>query len=236
MNLPMPTPAQLAARPKRASYSAISTHDECGASYMFSYIMKVPDPAGDAAARGTRLHTSGEMFLKGVLPVDKLPVDYWKVKEMMLQYKKVKAKSEETWCVDKSWNMCDESDPNILIKAVIDVHWFVAKQKELNVRDLKTGRIYQSHVDQLQLYGTLGMIRYPKAKMVDVAGTYIDQGKLDHQAQYPRKMLPMLIKRWDEKANAVLTDVKFDPKPSEDNCKWCTFNAKRKGGPCTAGV
>lgn len=222
-------------RPTRTSFSAIRMWEECAASYKFSYIDKAPDPAGDAAARGSRLHLSGELFLKGDLKVEKLPVDYWRVKAHMLEYKKHKAKAEEVWCVDKNWKMCLEDDPNILLKAVVDVHYYVAKSGVLFIVDLKTGRIYDSHGEQLQIYAVLGLIKYPKAKLARVSGLYIDQGREDHIGSYPRKMLPLLIAHWDEKAKAVLTDEVFAPNPSVDNCKWCNFHAK-KGGPCRAGI
>ena len=68
-----------------------------------------------------------------------------------------------------------------------------------------------------------------------VRGLYIDQGKWDVEATYPRKMLPMLQKHWTERALKVLTDEEFKPNPSTENCTYCSYN-KKKGGPCQAGV
>lgn len=221
-------------RPKRASYSAISTHESCGASYGYSYLMGVRDQAGPAAARGTRLHYSGELFLKGELPAEKLPVDYWRVKGAMIKYKELGAKSEEVWCINKDWKFVPKDHPTTFLKSVVDVHWM--EPGVLHVRDLKTGQIYpEDHADQLQLYGTKGLVKYPKAKEVRVGGLYIDQGRVDTEAVYPRKMLPMLIARWTERTIKVLTDEEFAFNPSPENCKWCSYSAK-KGGPCTYGV
>jgi CRISPR/Cas system-associated exonuclease Cas4 (RecB family) len=222
-------------RPTRVSFSAIRTWVDCPASYKFSYIDQLPDPAGEAAARGTRLHLSGELFLKGKLGAEELPVDYWRVKQTMLAFKKSKAKAEEVWCVNKNWEKCSEIDEQIWFKAIIDVHFYVTKGDELHIVDLKTGKIYDSHVEQLQLYATLGLIHYPKAKIAHVSGLYIDQGKSDSHAAYRRSMLPHLIKHWDEKANLVIQDEVFLPSPSESKCKYCAFSKKR-GGPCDAGV
>jgi hypothetical protein len=195
----------------------------------------MPDPSGEAAARGTRLHLSGELFLKGKLKEKDLPVDYWKVKNYMVALKKAKAQSEVTWCVNKSWEMCPETDEDVWFKAVIDAHYY--KSQLVNITDLKTGKIYaEAHAEQLQLYAVLGLIRYPRAKLASVEGLYIDQGRKDVEAKYPRKMLPMLIQYWDNKAKKVLGDTAFMPTPSEEKCKWCAFNKKRRGGPCDAGV
>lgn len=221
-------------RPTRASYSAISTHESCAASYFYIYIQnKGVSTAGPAAARGTRLHKSGEMFIKGELSLDKLPVDYWRVKDMMVKYKKLKAKSEVVVCVNRDWEIVSVDHPDTFIKSVIDLHWM--EKGDIHVRDLKTGKVYPDHVDQLQLYGTKGLIMYPKAKKAVVGGVYIDQGKIDHEAVYPRSMLPALKELWAEKANRVLTDTEFKPNPYPANCDWCPFNHK-KGGPCAAGV
>ena len=228
----------LANRPKRVSYSAISTHEDCAASYLFGYILAKDDgpPPNEAAARGTRLHTSGELFLKGELPLEKLPVDYWRVKKHLHDMKAAKAVSEEVWCVGRDWKVVPSRGPGIFIKCVVDVHWYEKKPKVLNVTDLKTGRIYrEDHTDQLQLYGTVGLVKYPDAKEVRVNGLYIDHGVKDVEAVYPRKMLPMLIAHWTERALKVLNDVEFKPNPHMDRCKWCRHSAK-KGGPCAAAA
>ncbi len=223
----------LAKRPTRASYSAISTHESCGAAYYFSYIAGMDQYSGPAAGRGTRLHTSGELFLRGELAHEKLPVDYWKVKPMMQEYKKRKAQPEVVWRVDREWTVVEEDDKTFL-KCVIDIHW--RERKTLHIRDLKTGNIYQrEHTDQLQLYGTVGLVQYPAVKEVVVGGVYIDQGYISCEATYPRKMLPYLMEHWTERAMRVLTDEEFRPNPSPANCKYCAYNGK-KGGPCAAGV
>lgn len=223
-------------RPTRVSFSAIDKHETCAAAYKYAYIDGVDDPSGAAAQRGTRLHTACELFLKGKLPPDKLPVDFWRIKPQMLELQKRKAKTEEVWCVDRNWNMVSEIDEeNIFIKAIVDIH-FTEGRDVLHVKDLKTGRIYPHHVDQLQIYGLIGMSRYPRIKRVKVSGLYVDQGKEDHVAEYDRKMQKLLQHHWTERALAVLQDEEFKANPSEENCQWCSFNQKRKGGPCAAGV
>lgn len=224
-------------RPTRTSYSGISTYEGCGAQYEFSYIQGIEAPSGEAAARGTRLHTGGESFLKGQLTFEALPVDYWRVKKDMAFMKQQKAKSETVICVDKDWKVVPKNHPSTVIKCIIDVHWFHKPLKILNITDLKTGKIYRDeHTDQLQLYATAGYSAYPSAQTVKVNGLYLDQGRKDCEATYPVKMLPHLRKHWMERAIKVLTATEFKPNPTEDNCKWCFYNKKRKGGPCAAGV
>lgn len=227
----------LSKRPTRTSYSAISTFESCEASYLFGYILATEEyQPGEAASRGIRLHKSGELYLKGELPFEDLPVDYWRVKQEMFNMKNAKAKSEEVICVNRDWKIVPSKGPGVFIKAVVDIHWFERKPQILHVRDLKTGNIYRAdHIDQLQLYGTMALVKYPRAKEVRVGGLYIDHGKHDCEAVYPRKMLPMLINHWTERALKVLTATEFPPKPSPDNCKYCPHNGK-KGGPCAAGV
>ncbi len=220
-------------KPTRVSYSAISTWESCPKSYRYSYVEGLPSPSGPAAARGSRLHAAVEKYLKGKLPEEKLPIDFWRIRNQLSTFKALKARAEEEWNVTANWRVCKPSDPKIWLKAIIDIHYVVSQT--LHVVDLKTGQIYQEHVDQLQIYAILGMVKYPKVTQVCVSGLYADQGRTDHEAVYKRKMLPHLQSHWSERGEAVLKDKLYVAKPSMDNCKWCPYNQK-KGGPCQEGV
>jgi hypothetical protein len=106
----------------------------------------------------------------------------------------------------------------------------------LYVEDFKTGREYPGHKDQLELYAIKGMIIYPGVEKVDVAAIYIDQACRGKEDRYLRTSLPKLIEKWNGWATTMMEDRVWDPTPSEDACKYCDFNKKRKGGPCDAGV
>lgn len=220
-------------KPTRVSYSAISMYEECPAKYKYSYIDGLDTPVGPAAHRGTRLHQALEKYLKGKLAEEALPVDFWRIKSTLVEFKKLKARSEEEWCALADWTKCEEKHPEVWIKAVIDVRYRIGKT--LFVWDLKTGRIYPEHVDQLQLYSTVALSRLKDVNEVVVGGLYADEGKKFHETTYPRKMLPFLQQHWTERGQAVLKDNRYDPNPSPDNCKYCPFS-KHRGGPCLKSI
>ena len=54
-------------KPKRWSYSSLSTYKQCPAKWKFSYIDGIEWPASAAMLRGTRMHSMAEDFLNGTL-------------------------------------------------------------------------------------------------------------------------------------------------------------------------
>lgn len=220
-------------KPTRVSYSSISSWEQCPRFYKYVYVEGLKSQSGPAAARGSRLHLALEKFLKGQLPEEKLPIDFWRIRKQLTEWKKIKAKSEQEWNVTRSWKICKNEDPNIFIKAIVDVHYLVAKS--LYITDLKTGSIYDEHRDQLQIYALLGLLKYPKVEDVYVSGLYADQGRSDMEATYKRSILPHLKHHWKERGEAVLNDTVYEAKPSIDNCRYCSFSQFR-GGPCKLAV
>lgn len=215
-------------RPTRTSYSAITTAEECNTKYYFSYIEQREYTVGAAGQRGSRLHTSAEKFLKDELPWERLPVDFHKVHNYMRMFKQIPAKSEEVWCVSGDGMVLELNHPSTFIKAIVDVHYVI--DDGLHIFDLKTGKIYQDHIEQLQLYATLGLLVYPQVERVHVAGLYIDEGTEAQEATYPRSMHQHLLNHWWERANKTLMLEEFPPTVG-GHCNRCSFSRGR-GGPC----
>lgn len=221
-------------KPTYVSYSAISMWETCALQYKFAYVEGLDRPSGPAAARGTRLHKALEKYLKGQLPEEQLPVDFWRIKSTLVRYKEeFKAKSEDYWCALENWKKCSKDHPKVWVKAVLDVRYRIGKT--LYIVDLKTGRIYPEHVDQLQIYATLALSRMIDIDKVIVKGLYADEGKEWHEATYPRAMANHLRNYWRDRGNKVLTDEVYMANPKPENCKYCPFN-KAKGGPCLHGA
>jgi hypothetical protein len=141
--------------------------------------------------------------------------------------------SEETWLADSLWLPVD-TDEAAWIKSIIDLHHL--EGDILDIVDLKSGRRYPEHKEQLEVYALMGMKRYPQAKRVDVKAWYVDEGgQFGYQASYMPQMFDYYSEYWNELARKMFRDTEFIPTPSKDACKWCAFNAK-KGGPCEEGA
>jgi len=188
---------------------------------------------GPAAQRGTRLHKNAEDYIKQT-PED--PVQL--CKEMIplgpeLERMRLNGwKSEEIWLMDASWSpVQDES--LAWGKAIIDLHKMDGDV--LNIVDLKSGKRYPEHEEQLQIYALMGMKRYKDVKRVDVAAWYIDEGgRLGHSMSYMPEMFDHYATPWTKLANEILTATEFLPTPSRNACRFCPYKASQ-GGPCELG-
>lgn len=212
-------------RPKRWSYSSLSTYNECPAKYYYSYIENRPWPSSPAMMRGTRLHSEAEDFMKdATMPV---PYELRKIGQTLDGLRNKKAQPEVVWLVNKNWEPTDNQD-EAWVKAIIDVNY--TEEKVLYCYDYKSGQQYPSHRDQLELYSILGLLRYPHVDRAESGAIYIDGGFTGTEGSIIRPMLPRLIEKWDVQAKRMEMDSNFIANPG-GACRWCPYSAS-KGGPC----
>jgi RecB family exonuclease len=170
-----------------------------------------------------------ERYLKGEIPQERLPIDFWKIKPVLLALKDAGAIAEEVWLVDRDWVHQDLEDENTLLKALTDIHYLT--EDTIHITDLKTGRNYPEHEIQLQIYAVLGLLKYPTHNRVRVSALYVDDGVEGHVHVYHRGMLPHLLEHWQERIDKLFNATEFPPTPSAEACKWCKLK-KSRGGPC----
>lgn len=218
--IPMP-------RPSRHSYSSFKKFEQCKAAWKYRYMEGRPDLVGPAATRGTRVHTAGERFLKGEIPLDRLPVEYKTFNASMQLIKEMGGVSEAVWMVDRLWIPTVE-ESNARLKAIIDVHYFV--RKELHIIDFKTGRFNRTHADQLEFYCVMAASMFPAFERVTARCFYLDENSVGNEITHRRDWLMMLRAKWEEKSKAIDTEEHFFASPS-GLCKFCAYRAS-KGGPC----
>jgi hypothetical protein len=212
-------------RPTRWSYSSISTYRECPAKWKFSYIDNIPWEASAAMDRGTRMHTMCEDYVLGKITY--VPTEIKRVGPLLQQLQSLGAKAEDVWLLDKDWNATDDLS-KAWVKAIIDVHYVGGDI--LYVKDYKSGQMYDSHRNQLELYGIMGLMKYPEVKRVETSAVYLDTGHEGMDGSLIRAMLPKTIAKWETDAIKMMSDNDFDPCPG-NACRWCDYK-KAKGGPC----
>jgi hypothetical protein len=220
------------AMPTRWSYSSVTTYESCPAKWKYSYLDNLPYAPSAAMARGSRLHSDCEGYVKGELMV--LPFELKKVALRIEDYKQKGAKAEEVWLLDRNWKPVG-SPAMAWSKSIVDVHWFDSAGTVLHVCDYKSGREYPEHRDQLKLYATMGLCTFPAVKRAEYHALYLDGGHTSNEGALLRgDMLDNSIKEWTSRAIRIFEDKQFLPNPG-GACKWCDYSAK-KGGPCEAGV
>ena len=211
-------------RPKRWSYSALSTYEECPAKYAYSYVQGLPWPSSPAMERGTRLHQMAEDYMTETGPV---PYDLKKIGRELNDLRSKSAIPEQVWLVDRQWRPVTDAR-EAWVKAIVDIHHLDGDI--LHLADYKSGREYPGHRSQLELYSILGLIKYPGAQRAESRAIYIDGGFSGSEGSIIREMLPKMIEKWTIRAERMENDNDFIAAPGA-SCRWCPYRSS-VGGPC----
>ena len=207
------------------SYSAVKMHEQCARKYKFVKIDKLQDKSGEAANRGKMIHEEIEAILKGGLPI--LSEDIAYLDDKLSNWLKLKAASEMTIAVDKSWNPVLYNDPTAMFRGVIDL--YIENGPEATIIDFKTGK-HRDYSDQVSVYAALIMSCKPHIEYVKTAIEFLDLAKTDEYKLITRVDLPTLQVQLKHRLENVEKDKIFAPNPSF-LCNYCNFS-KKSGGPC----
>ena len=207
------------------SYSAVKLYEQCPSRYKFSRIDRLQEPSGDAATRGSLIHSEIEAIIKGELPLVSDVVQY--LVPQLNKWKLSNAQSEMQFAIDDKWNLVDYKDKNAWFRGVIDLYF--EENDVATVLDFKTGK-ERDYSDQVIVYAAVVLATKPHINRVNLAIEFLDSQK---NVQYARITREELGKYKDELANRINTinkDNIFAANPS-GLCKFCHFR-KSNGGPC----
>lgn len=211
------------------SYSRYADYRQCPLRFKLKYIDKLPEPGSPAMQRGSDIHKKGEGWLLSKRK-PKLPVEYQHFAEEMHQLKGLNPMVEQQWGFTRDWEPTSWFGKNTWLRVICDVA-VVYEDGEADVIDFKTGRKYDTNVEQMQLFGSAIMFKFPEVHTVTARLWYLDQPRDNVvEDEYKRSSLPALRKDWEGKTRAMFKDKRFAPTPNE-KCGWCNFS-KDKGGPC----
>ncbi len=220
------------------SYSRYAAHQQCPFKIKCKYIDKLPDPTGYAAQRGLVAHAKAESFVQG--NIRGMPKELLNFSSEFRSIKNLYANDKNAFLVftefdssvastNKGWKKSKSGDHRrVWCRGFIDL--LVLELYTATVVDYKTGKIYEAHADQGELYAIQSMVHFPQIKIVDVEFWYLDENKTQ-QWSYKRRDLKKLQKKWEKKIAPLLIDTEFEPTPGY-YCKWCNFS-RDKNGPCT---
>lgn len=228
----MPTPK--VQRITSWSYSRWKQYEECPAKARYKFILRLPEPQGDAAARGDTIHKGAEEYVQGIRKT--LPKELSSFKQEFQGIKKVKGVAAElSLAYTNKWIACSPTDWNrAWVRIKIDLVTPPDKAGEVLIADVKSGKVRDEYQEQLELYAVAGFLQWPQAARVRGQLWYVDQGVIKPEdpdaGVFQRKELPKLIKLWDQRTKPMLNDTVFAPRAGR-YCSWCHFS-KSKGGPC----
>ncbi len=222
----------------RWSYTRWSTFDQCKHKYNEQYIKKNPllqFVESPASIRGNKIHLLAEQFVKG--EIKGMPDELEKFAFELRAVKALGAIPEQTWIIDKDWNLVPWDDipksqrdwDAYWCQSKTDLHYPDEETEILTVVDYKTGRMYDSHKGQGHMYAVKGMHFYPWVKQVDVEFWYLDSGDVMHFS-YKKKEQEAMTKLWSRRARKMEVQQVFPP-TKNDGCRWCEL---KNAGQCSA--
>lgn len=205
------------------SYSRYNTYTNCPRKAKYLYIDKLPEPPSEAIARGVAIHKMAEDYLNGT---GKLPEELAKFRKDFLWLRKEAAQAERELALDQQWapTTWKEGWWRGKVDAVLQADPFV-------VVDFKTGKMRDSHHEQLSLYAMAcyATFRNPPIPILTVELWYLDSGEKIAGLYWPDDM-PAVQREWEKKVQPMLADDTFACRPGP-LCNWCHFR-KANGGPC----
>lgn len=209
------------------SYSRLTTYEKCPKKFKYK-IDRVREAPSPAMERGSRIHKDAEEFLKG--KHKKVPATLLAFEPELKELRKLEAVPEEQIAVTSAWQRVEWFSPEAWLRIVIDARHLIPARQSTKVIDFKTGRMYQEHLDQLELY-SLVFFRLGRGTLREVEGElwYIDHTEIVHHT-FGESEVDDFEFRWRERIDPMLKAKEYPPTPGS-HCRWCGFAAS-KGGPC----
>jgi len=207
------------------SYSSIKTYEECPAKYKFSRILRLPQPSGPAAERGTLIHAEIEEALNGGLVL--LSADVEHLANSIEVWRKSGAQSELEFAFDKHWHEVSYKSDSAIFRGIIDL--YMEHDDQAVVIDFKTGK-ERDYQDQVKVYSAAILATKPHINSVRNIIEFIDQKKTKEYVPVRRENLSELKSLLIGRLMAVELDKIYAPNPNQF-CRWCHYR-KDNGGPC----
>ena len=212
------------------SYSGYMTYVKCPSAFERKYITKekgAGKPTREEAPqmyRGTDLHNAIEDVLLGKR--EDLPKEIEHYLDFVTGLKDMGAQPELPFAFDSAWQSVEFDDPTAEIRGYLDS---LLAHDELTIHEWKSGKVYDEHVTQRNLYGLAGLLLYPKYDKVRVITTYLDQGE-HNETTYHAAMLQTYKWIWSGYIKKTKPPQPYPMRPSW-KCRFCQFS-KRSGGLC----
>jgi hypothetical protein len=215
------------------SYSSWAQGKKCPLSLKFKYIDRLETPPFYAMERGTQIHALAENVLNG--KISGVPKPLLPLRKELLGLKKEEPVCEKFWGVDDRFRKFKGYGAWLVARTDAFVKP-TRKRNILIIVDQKTGKIYDSHVDQATLYAAVGFALYPDVEGIEVEFFYFDQQTVHHY-DFTRFELQAWVEYWTEEGHRHMSEHRFLATPSEDACRWCDFRSDKKlkngrKGPC----
>lgn len=237
---------------KRWSYSSLKNYERCP-KYAYEYhVLGRKGETGRGASRGTDIHDAMEKFLALDRRQPVAPPVFASTRlfrSELAHLLAVGAIPERDWTFDRFGQVVEDGTAEAWVRLKLDYHYVDEGALELEVGDFKTGKVYDDHPDQVELYGTVGLLYYNTLRLrarrkplVGVRGAlwYGDKNLLARVDPGTGRPLYWTaaqafenMKQWHKRVKPMFVDREFQPTPNK-YCYNCHLSRKR-GGDCRYG-
>lgn len=214
------------------SYTRLTDWERCPLYAYTVHVLKKRGPPPPAMARGTLIHEQAQQLVSAKRPPKHTPETIRYEREFKEARAAKTTFTEQKFAVTSAWRETEFFASNVWCRGVYDL--VIIEPEILRVIDHKTGKQYDSHVDQLKLYAITGMVRWPEPKRVRAEAWYLDfppDRVLTMEVE--RRDAPKIRKEFEARVLRMTKDSKMQPKPNA-YCFNCHLN-RRNGGTCDAG-
>jgi len=218
-------------KPRSWSLSAYKMFEACPRKYKYVKLEKRKEPTHPAAARGTAIHLKAEYFLKG--EITGMPDELKAFSKELRALRKREALAEQKLAVDMDWKPIGFKSRAAWLRGVVDA--MDKDENEIVIIDFKTGRFYEGHAEQAEIYAVMAHHHLPQFENFHTEFWYLDTNKVAlpvREWEFHADQMEELTAKWHERGMKVSTAKRFPANPG-GACKWCAFRSD-KGGPCHA--
>ena len=222
------------------SHSRMKTHEGCPRKAKYKFIDKLKEPPNPAMERGLEIHKNLEHWVNAVF-ANEVHEEYdgstvrggiydhirTVCSEDFLGKPKYIVEAERQVAFNRNWEVVDWFAPDCWVRVVFDVVATSPCGSHMFLYDWKTGKIYDDHDDQADLYAVAAYKM--GARAADVKFFYIDQDTVQPY-EYSTDELESLVADVEARAELVTSDRLFPTNPGW-RCKYCHFR-RENGGPC----
>jgi hypothetical protein len=215
------------------SFTRLSDFEQCPLMFKLKHIEKIKEPTRPCFERGKTIEQAAYAYI--TTPKLKLPISCEAFNAEFAALKNLrKVFIQQNIAFDCKWKLTDWFDPKCWLRVQMDI--FYNTPNFAQVVDLKTGKIYEDKIDQLDLYNLAALHLPMTSGMVDVTPTesqasmwYLDQGETRDRTLRIEGMKD-LKEKWCDRVAPMFVETKYEPTPTH-KCRWCPY---RKGllGKC----
>lgn len=219
---------------KAWSYSRYAAYEQCPLQFKLKFIDKVPEEDRPAFTKGDDAHKALAQYVMGY--GDDTPPAIVKA-PLHRFYRELRAFPADDKVAEQQWGFTSEWAPtgwfgnDTWFRNIVDAA-LVYEDMTGEAIDHKTGRVYDSHADQIELNALAMFCHFRPVTQVASRMVYVEHGT-EKVVDYHRHQVPHLTAKWNKKVAGMFNDSSFLPRPN-DKCRFCSYS-RSKQGQCRFG-